>query len=389
MRLILFSLLLLSASLSFAQENYLGAIAKLKQQFTIPYQSAPARGKDMATSAYRMAFSFGSANPTNNVGNILLSYDLQTEAVQEMVDYQTKNIEPMLPEKIDNDLKTNLALVFVQQGMAWNCRHCETADERATFRKATADFMNLYDIEGAGKASRRSKKKFSGLPFFTEIMKRFADPEFQNNVINFYTELQQVVVSMADKAQLKTNVFELALKACNGDRQKAIELAGILISRDTNVIKYFDYVSTTNLKFIEATSMSPLLIRLIVEVDRSVNNYRYDRFSYDGKFEAYDVRNYYFWSGAYTTLKLSEMGYSDKTLLELNTNFPRFYKILRYIEELSGRALQLFKGKGWKAIDNEAFWRDTITVMKNSAEGSRFVSPSSVGQIKCEGLFAK
>jgi hypothetical protein len=174
-----------------------------------------------------------------------------------------------------------------------------------------------------------------------------------------------------------------------GDKKAAIHLASLIISRDSNVIKFFDYLPKPTPEFLNAMTQSPLLIRLIVETDRLNTNSVYDRFSFDSRTHSSDPRNYYFWSSALVAQEMEEKGFSKAEILELNLQFPRFYKILRYYENLASNLQKFLSGKGWQS-KRESFFSESVVVMKNAGDGVQLAlapPPSKGASVVCRALF--
>jgi hypothetical protein len=214
-------------------------LASLKEKFKTEYTLAANRGP-YSGSAYRLGFSISEVPGAETVGNVLRAIDLQEATLKEV-------FSDPFPEKIitpANDLKTNGGLLFIEANIARDCRHCKTASERIAFAKATHEMMKIYDVQAAGARSPRSKVKFSGLPFFETFAARFADRVFQQRAIAFHRELNSILAQqIADpKFVVTTNVADIALKICNGNAGDAIELAALMLSRDSNTIKYFTFL---------------------------------------------------------------------------------------------------------------------------------------------------
>lgn len=362
-------LLLLLALTAHAAEDP-NSYQALEAQYQAELELAGNRGA-YSSSAYRLGFSHETSGSSREwVGNLLRALRLQEKVVKETIESNGENLRTTRP---GNDLKTNGGLEFVRQSIRWDCRHCETKADRQEHRRATDALMELYDIEAAGATSKRTKVKFSGLPFFGLVEEKFSDPRFRAQTIELTRELEKLVNEFAKNPQydLRTNIMEMALKITHGNRRDAILLAGLVISRDSNVVKYFEYLPKMEPEFVRAMSRAPLLIRLVTELDMVNRKTNFDRFSYDGRYAIRDARNYYYWSGALVSEEMQHQGFSSAEIRELNLQFPRHYKILRWWESQLERAKSFVRGKGFYPFDKINFDADTRVVMRMSAEGAR------------------
>lgn len=362
----LFCLMVVGEHTARAQEIPPALMSRYEQQIQ------RAQTQTQEHTPYNLSYSVDSSDPAQNAGNVIYAIQIQNTEIQDILSEVNKAGGQPFLQRGKNDFKTAVGLKVLQLGIHLDCRHCRTSEEEKQHQLAVAAMMKFYDIASAGRKGPHSTVSFSGLPFFDLITAKLQEPVFQSQVITFYKGLQETLAKLAAGEDLQTNVYQLALQATHNDVDDAIELASILLSRDSNVIKYFLYLKPMNPEFVAATSLSPLYVRLIAEVDRVQNHRVYDRFSYDGTYQEADIRNYYFWSSALVTRELSRQGFSEKEVRELNIQFPRFYKILRWWEELASHVQTSLKTLAWQPVDQEAFSRDSRTVMKISGDGSRF-----------------
>lgn len=242
-----------------------------------------------------------------------------------------------------------------------------------------------YDLKGIGSSLAKSRRKFSGFPFYGDVVKSFADPTFRSQVMSFEKKLEELTISMSKPgAEIHTQVLDIALDVCGGDRGEAIRLAGLLLSRDSNIVHFFNFAPETDEAFARAVARTPLLVRLLSSLDQVQRNSPSDHFSFDGKFETTNIKNYYFWSGAFVSQKLNGEGYSQKIITELNLLFPRAYKSLRKIDDLRVRVKAKLTGQNLLMLDADEFKADAIEVMKMSGRGSLIASDPN-----CDRLLLK
>jgi hypothetical protein len=339
--------------------------------------SQAAKRPTWSESPYRLAYANESAaSPREYVGNILRALKLQEGVVQEIISRNGTDSNPSAPK---NDLKTTVGLGIVKARILGECRHCKTTEDWDEHKRAVNALFDVYDIQAGGAKSPRSKRKFSGLPFFSTVEKNFSDEAFRARTIQFSSELEKIVADFSKnpETKLNTNVMDIALKVCKGNYNDAINLAGVLLSRDSNVTRYFDYLPAQDPAFVKAVARTPLLVRLIAELDRVSSGSNVDRFSFDGTYTSPNVKNYYFWSSALVSKNLRDQGVSEKEIIELNAQFPRQYKYLRTFENFANNQIGKLRGKtNPDMIDGVDFLLDTRQVMRMSAEGSRHTALS-------------
>jgi hypothetical protein len=371
----------------FAYADISSAEQSLKSRFHLEYERAKNLG-EWSNSAYRLSYAHEVASkPKEYVGNTLRSLELQERAIQSTL--ASKVATDGVAQVLKNDLKTRIGLKLVQVRMSRECRYCRTPEAWNQHRKAVDAFFDFYDIRAAGTLSPITKRKFSGLPFFSSMNRKFREPLFQKRVITFHERLQNILekISKNPNYELKENVMSIATEVCEGNKSDAIDLAALMLSRDSNVIKYFEYIPVHNPEFVRATARTPLLVRLITELDQTQRGSSLDFFSYNGIFSSPNVKNYYYWSSALTSKKLKEEGFANQDILELNAQFPRQYKQLRAYENFANEHLKPFSKKSVKLISGEDFKLDARQIMKMSAEGSRGVSTPHCGANLIDSLF--
>ena len=121
---------------------------------------------------------------------------------------------------------------------------------------------------------------------------------------------------------------------------------------------------------------------MIAELDKVQTGAVRDRFSFDGLYEVNDARNYYFWSGALVAEELRKRGASSEDIKELNLQFARHYKILRWYEEQAKRAVSLLTGKGLPPLNQENHDLHAFRTMRITGAGVRLERTNS-----CPALF--
>ncbi len=368
----------------FAQASFAGLtdeLGPLRSNYSDEIEMAANRGA-YANSAFRLGFSVDPAPQRERIGNVLRAISIQDNELDNLIANASE-----LPQTIvrpGNDLKTDAVLKLVELNIARDCRLCTSIRERLYFAQAAHDLFEIYDIQAAGVKSKRTGATFSGLPFFNSVSKAFLNSTFQMRASAFHEELRTIALQLQSnpKYMVQTNVNDIALKVCDGDREAATELAGLLISRDSNVIKYFNFLPKTDLRFTTRVSQTPLLVQLIAEIDKERRASGEDRFSYDGIHASTDVRNYYFWSSAYVSQELRKRGASGPVVRELNLQFARHYKIVRWYEEQFERVVGFIKRKPLPPIDQNFHQSHAFKTMRLTGAGSRMITRET-----CESIF--
>jgi hypothetical protein len=345
---------------------YEDALNALKTQYSAEVQTA-GELKQWADSAYRLSFSDDNHNSARQfVGNVLRALDLQEKTVDSyLAEPAAQATTPV------NNLQARAALSWVESQLTKECRWCKTDEDWAVHRRAAHTFMADYDLKGIGSSLAKSRRKFSGFPFYGDVVKSFSDPVFRSHVIDFEKKLENLAILQAkSSAPIDSNVLSLAVEASQGNRDEAIRLAGLLLSRDSNIVHFFNFAPEKDEAFARSVARIPLLVRLLSSLDQVARQSQSDRFSFDGKFETTNVKNYYFWSGAFVSLKLHGQNYSAPIVTELNLLFPRAYKSLRKFDNLRVSVTARLTGQDLLMLDADEFKQDTIEVMKMSGRGS-------------------
>jgi hypothetical protein len=326
---------------------------------------------------YRLCFEMeAAANPSEYLGNILVGYGRQLAEVKKAVNLISSGTPPLEPP--ENDLEGKAALTVMKLDIKNRCDHCLTTADWNEHRRAVDQFFEIYDMKAIGYRNPGSRIKFSGLPFFSLVAEHFQDPQFQARTISFENELQNLVKAYAENPNygLQTNLLEVATRVCDGNEEEGRQLAGLLLSRDLSVVKYFQFFETSNKEFVESAGRIPALTRLVVELDRLQSGSPYDRFSFDGEFRSSSIKNYYFWGASLASQEMRKRKIAEKEIDELNIQFPRHYKIFRSIENIKKKVAGFIRRQPAKVLSPDDFHFDSMQVMKMSASGGHMHSVS-------------
>jgi hypothetical protein len=324
--------------------------------------------KQWADSAYRLSYSDDNHNSSGQfVGNLLRALDLQEVTVKTYLSASEQ--KPSIPV---NNLQAQIALHWVESQLASDCRWCRKDEDWRNHRATAHAFMVGYDLRGIGSSLAKSRRKFSGFPFYGDVVKAFGDPEFRSRVILLEKKLEDILVDEAsgDDLEIHDNIFSLATGVCNGDKTAAMDLLGILLSRDSNIVHFFNFSPETNPEFAKAVARTPLMVRLLSSLDQVGRHSSSDRFSFDGVFETTNIKNYYFWSGVFISKKLKSEGYTEKAIHELSLLFPRAYKSLRKLDDMRLRLKSTITGQNLVMLTADEFLIDAKEVMRMSGRGS-------------------
>ncbi len=307
---------------------------------------------------WRLVYTIPSKDVSEQIGRVLFVEKSQSSVVSS---YANKITQNNLGFK--NDLKTGLGLNLVEIGMRRRCKDFVSPAELEKCKEAASQLIKILDIKNAGDG-------FSGLPFFSRVQERFSQPAFQEQTLAFNAEIQKLIDQFTQnpKFHLTEDVYTVALKACKGDSRKAVEMLGILTSRDVLVTRYLKHLTADNKEFINAFGNLSLRIRLVADLDRKARNSIDDVFSFTNKFSTQTEKNYYYWSAALASQELKDLGYSDQLISKLAAELPRQYKAYRYLE---------FKGPLQSKEWLKEFKRDAVSTMNISAHGAEVGTKSA------------
>ncbi len=330
-----------------------GSVDQLKKQYDKAIREAKTLVADPAriTGFERFQLAYSSIPAENfdqRIGRLLLVLETQDAVVEAYLAKKSHSeLQSLQPPK--NGLVYDLGVGLARKLMLLDAPN--DSDKNKEYRKALKDFFEIFDL-------RDMNGGFSGLPFYSTVEQRFNDSEFRARVIEFEKKLNAQLEHFAKQPgqALTSNIFDLALEVTGGQKKPAIELVAILTSRDVLITRYLKHFKTHDQKFVRTFSRSPVLIRLLAELDQKARGSELDRFSFPATLKLTDERSYYYWSSAYTTLRLKEIGYSDEVVERINKSFPKQYKTLRYLEGMGP-----FKSKAFKK-DFAQRTRETIEI---------------------------
>lgn len=209
-------------------------------------------------------------------------------------------------------------------------------DQKRDWDIAVEKYFQHFDLQGV-------TPKLSGLPFFSLAEKKFRDSKFQQQAISLHGKLVEFLNQLSfaaysgQRASVDTSIhiWKLALEVCEGQHEEAIYLLGLLLSRDSTVLRYFNYINVENPEFILAVSETPVVVRLIVELLKDQFQQYEDRFSYNGSFSTTNLKNYYFWSSALVALAMKEDGYEASVAPAISARFAFEYKKISYLTRIA------------------------------------------------------
>jgi hypothetical protein len=296
------------------------------------------------------SIDYGNFDPQVSLGNAIGVYSLWAEWVDKakLENWKFKETRTTL-DPPDANLVTELGISALKQAIKNHCESRCSALNAARTNQLVNDFFKVLDLRGAAGG-------YSGFPFFSIYQKRFLDPDFMTKAIRLQNSLAHIIDESAldPKRPIDENILDLATKANDGDKRKAIEMVSLLLSRDTGIIRYFNYLQlhSNDADFATAVSMIPVEVRLIAEIDKARRGSDLDRFSYDGKYATRNIKNYYFWSAAFVAMRLSDLGYTSNEIVAVTIELPRQYKIFRKIQSyLPSKAILLASGALGASLD--------------------------------------
>ncbi len=339
------------------KNTYIKEYEGAKAQFKAPNQLTRVERYNLGYSAYP------NQSTDQKIGRLILVLESQKTAVEH---YLNKLPNTAINKKIppnENQTKVVMGLAISKQKMKLSCgKLCKNSKERKEYRKIVDDLFKIIDIKD-------SYNSFSGLPFYKIVEHEIFKPEFQDKVIRLHDELSVIVGKFANDKNfnLKTNIFNLAMKVTNGNQEESIKLLGILLSRDSSIIRYLEYLSPHNRKFVKAFAQTPIIVKLISHLDRKSSGLSFDRFSYPKGVQFLDERNYYFWSSALLGQNLKKLGYNKKLTRIAINNFLLNYKFLRYLEA-QGLINSLINSKQWDI----KFKENSMKALRISNRGGSF-----------------
>jgi hypothetical protein len=353
------------------------AISKLKKI----YASEVARSSKLAAESplgkavpYYLTYGTSSAqNADQYVGNILRSIELQDPIIDETIQKESARLVRKAP---GNHLMFDAGFKVLEKKIGLDC--AKSLGMQSDCFKAAKLLMKIYDF-------RDQDLSPSALMFFDTVKEKFNDPLFVERAKGLHAELEKVVEAYArNPNHLQAEpIFEIAMRVCQNDRKAAIELLALSLGRDIGTIKYFEYVKPYDRRLMRVMGETPNMVRLITELDQSVRKSTLDWFSYNGLFRTKNIKNYYFWCGAYAAQRLEQAGISPKVAQRVVMEMPRQYKSFNSLQGTIQGFMSKFGYNGfWSKLHNDeaAFRRDVFEVIKTSGDGARFGLGSAPGK---------
>ncbi len=312
-----------------------------------------------ALDRYRLTYQLPSLQPNNRDmvarGLFVLYYQ------QEQFDRYLAEIVEESSETIrGNHFLVDYGMKFLRAGMMLGCERC-SPEKKREYRRAVDDYLKIMDLRGAelpwlnfGSTEVLTENEqsvlevmranpnfapgngFSGLPFYELMQEKFQDENFQRNLIALSQNLERMLSDLSQDSSkvVDSNILDEAIKI-TGSREVAVEMLGLMMSRDSLNTRYFKHFRSSNSEFMKSFANFPVLVKVLADLDRHRRNIPYDRFSYDGVYRTTNTRSYYFWSAALTSQKLKSLGYADDIVFEAAFNFPKQYRVLRFLESRS------------------------------------------------------
>ncbi len=320
-------LLMVGPSAGFARDlgkSRLPSLSKLEREFAAEMEIAAASvgnpEKISGVERFRLAFAMPHTSNREQIGRVLFVIDQQSAFLDHLLAKNGSSTRPtdLYPHR--NDKVVDLGLGAAKLRMAAACKDCGPALD---------DFFRIFDIRDAHDG-------FSGLPFYGLISNRFHEARFQNEVLALHSELAKALAAFEANpaASAKEDLWALATRATAGDTGRAIELLGILTSRDVLITRYLRYLRSANEDFVRAFAMAPLAIRLLGDLTKEYVTPGFDTFTFPKAFKSSQIKNYYYWSSALVSHRMKLLGHSDEKIVRLSLEFPRQYKTLRFLSVL-------------------------------------------------------
>lgn len=304
--------------------------------------------------------------------------------------------------------------------------------DRAARKKAVETFIAVLDLRGS-----KVKAGYSGLPFYSDFVDFFAKAE-NTRLAGKIAEIVEAesragaVAKLEGRAWSPRSFFAMVQEAMpSASAYDQVKMASFLLSRDVslgNFLAKVPGIADSGADLLKV-SLIPIHVRLLSELDRSVNGVAVDRVSFVDGLHSNIRKNYYFWSGSHLMNELNRRGVEPDVARRLVAEFPIAYKKMRYWQAqgktvipvvaaaigggmallgkytgmtslflsgggvlIGGYAMGITLNTGQGAINYERFDRklDAFQVSRLSAKGASFAETALVGNSvdPCASLLA-
>lgn len=349
------------SAITFAQSD---AYSQLNQHYMKSIETARGtlQNPSRPSGFERFLLAFGSGSKFSRderIGRILLAAHEQDKIIQRYINKQTG--EDFFEPSPANQFIVSTALQTLKTRLKMSCAVCKSSQDLIDYRRTVDEYFEVFNITDAHSG-------FSGLPFTKLMQVRFFDPTFQKQVTDFHNRLEYLLENAAQNSDktnyrgLQTNLWHEAIATTQGNEGAAVELLGLLMSRDVLITRYFKYMQVDNKEFLHAFAMVPITSRLLAELDREFRHDDRDIFSYDGRYAPKDDRSYYFWSAALASRRLHEAGHPERFIKLVSLEFARQYKVLRYFEQA---------GFSKDSVWYKKFYNNSLAALLTSGKGSK------------------
>lgn len=242
---------------------------------------------------------------------------------------------PLLTGKPSNSLPVQGAIYWVRNRLSSELR-------KSGVNELDADYSarRLFDLLDLAAMTENDR----GLPFFDDFVQAFSDPLW----VGYAQKLESLIQANFNNAiSDHQSLFDLALDATGGKRDRAVKLLGLLLSADVRSERYFRYFKTRAAQSTVTTvTRLPALIRTYAEFIRVFSEYNRrvdpaaDTFTYPGESKSGALRSQYFWTEAYLAQRLLESGFAPETVRLLCRGLVERFQQIRLQRQAIGSGLR-------------------------------------------------
>lgn len=195
-------------------------------------------------------------------------------------------------------------------------------------------FLKIFDLNGSGAG-------YSGFPFLSGFKSFFSNQINFDRMVSLAENIELEAINSAkayrdgDREYVPKTFGNIMASTFDADAADYLKMGGLLLSRDVTLyallmqLDNFNINNSVHRKII----LLPLYLRLMVEMDQSLNKLKYDRVSYFDGVTSILKKNYYFWSGSYVLTSLLEQGIKPEIATRIVGTYPLVYKKLRKLSE--------------------------------------------------------